>query len=65
MSDIVVTVSMVEDLLHRNEVDIDHKRKEIERFKNNIRMRENRIQQLSEDRVYLLEKLEEVKQNGR
>ena len=63
MSNIIVTTSMVEDLLHRNKVDIEYLKKEIERFNERVKHREDWIEQLEKARIDLLKVLEEVKQN--
>jgi hypothetical protein len=53
---------MVEDLLHRNKVDIDYAEKEIERFNERIRTRKELIKRLLVDRAGLFEALKKVKQ---
>jgi hypothetical protein len=65
MSDIIITPEMVEDLLHRNKVDIDYAKKDIERFYEFIKMRKEFIKRLLIDRDSLFETLKKVKQNGR
>jgi hypothetical protein len=59
---IIVTPEMVEDLLHRNKVDIDYAEKEIERFNERIRTRKELIKRLLVDRAGLFEALKKVKQ---
>ena len=65
MSGIIITPEMVEDLLHRNKVDIDYAKKDIERFYEFIKMRKEFIKRLLIDRDSLFKALKEVKQNGR
>lgn len=63
MSDIIVTTSMAEDLLHRNKVNIKLLKEEIERLNERIKDRKGRIKQLEKAHVNLLKVLEEAKQN--
>jgi len=58
----IVTPEMVEDLLHRNRVDIDYAKKEIDRFYEFIKMRKEFIKRLLADRARLFEALKKVKQ---
>jgi hypothetical protein len=62
MSDIIITPEMVEDLLHRNKVDIDYAKKDIKRFYEFIKMRKEFIKRLLIDRDSLFEALKKVKQ---
>lgn len=62
MDNIIVTPEMVEDLLHRNKVDIEFKKKEIKEFNKRIENLDERIKKLSKDRAGLLKVLEEVKE---
>ena len=58
----IVTIGMIEDLLHRNKVDIERKTKEIKEFNKRIKSREDSIEELEKVRVGLLKELEKVKQ---
>lgn len=58
---VIVTPDMVEDLLHRNQVDIDHAEKEIERFNERIETRKELIKRLLIDRAGLFVALKKVK----
>lgn len=57
---IVVTPVMIEDLLHRNDVDIKHAEKKIERMHKDIEEQEELVKQLLKVRVGLFEALEGV-----
>ena len=63
MGDIIVTDTMVEDLLHRNKVDIKHAEEDIKKFNERIKKREERIEYLLKTRTGLLEALEKIKRD--
>ena len=63
-SSIIVTSGMINELLYRNDADIEFERNEIKRFSEHIEKLDECIKNLLNDRAGLLEALEKAKQGG-